>query len=678
MTGSRQDVPDSGSDMDEDEALRYAIALSLQEQENQDQQTSSQVPPASASSASSSRRNGTGSGGASFDLLSLDRKKMEQERLQRLAKRRRSPLDEDDDDVVEVPPPKRKTPVEPSRSLPRPSPPSSSPPFPGGVVKRTWARGYPRTSEDIKIEEVFQKDRLELAVLSSYQWDDEWLLSKIDLRRTKLLLVAYAADESQKREMQSNTPPGIRFCFPAMNGPGAMHSKLQLLKYPDYLRVVVPTANLVPYDWGETGVMENMVFLIDLPKLEASVDHQPTHFSTELGRFLSETGVGAGMVSSLSNYDFSRTKHLGFVYTIPGGHVGDSLKRIGYCGLGNSVASLGLATDDPVEVDIVCASLGSLNYDLVGAMYNACRGDDGLAEYKSRIGRTGAAAKNKSSSPWATKLKDRFRIYFPTDETVAQSRGGRMAAGTICVQPKWWRSPTFPTELVRDCVNTREGLLMHSKMIFVRRVSKSTEAEDGDGAGQTRAEPRLGTRRGQHEPDRHDENDDSAELNAAVLSPGWAYVGSANLSESAWGRIVKDRATGQPKMSCRNWESGVVVRVSSRNSSSSSGISSRGTTTNSMARANANAGSTSKNHHQSSAVLVSLSGGSTEVKAAEAQARVQAGNPSGEPDKGDTSHTQQQQVTDMGIFDGTVPVPVRVPGRRYRAGEEPWFYSGQG
>lgn len=145
------------------------------------------------------------------------------------------------------------------------------------------------------------------------------------------------------------------------------------------------------------------------------------------------------------------------------------------------------------------------------------------------------------------------------------------------------------------------------------------------------------------------------------------------------GRIVKDRATGQPKMSCRNWESGVVVRVSSRKSSSGISSSSIGTT-NSMARANANAGSTSKNHHQqSSAVLVSLSGGSTEVKAAEAQARVQAGNPSGEPDKGgDTSHTQQQQVTDMGIFDGTVPVPVRVPGRRYRAGEEPWFYSGQG
>ncbi len=37
-----------------------------------------------------------------------------------------------------------------------------------------------------------------------------------------------------------------------------MHSKLQLLGYPNYLRIVVPTGNLVPWDWGETGVMENV------------------------------------------------------------------------------------------------------------------------------------------------------------------------------------------------------------------------------------------------------------------------------------------------------------------------------------------------------------------------------------------------------------------------------------
>lgn len=37
-----------------------------------------------------------------------------------------------------------------------------------------------------------------------------------------------------------------------------MHSKLQILKYHSHLRIVVPTGNLVPYDWGETGVMENV------------------------------------------------------------------------------------------------------------------------------------------------------------------------------------------------------------------------------------------------------------------------------------------------------------------------------------------------------------------------------------------------------------------------------------
>lgn len=29
-----------------------------------------------------------------------------------------------------------------------------------------------------------------------------------------------------------------------------------------HLRIVIPSANLVPYDWGETGVMENVSFLM--------------------------------------------------------------------------------------------------------------------------------------------------------------------------------------------------------------------------------------------------------------------------------------------------------------------------------------------------------------------------------------------------------------------------------
>lgn len=62
--------------------------------------------------------------------------------------------------------------------------------------------------------------------------------------------------------MRDNVPSEvIRFVFPPMeNGASFMHSKLQLLKYPKYLRIVVPTGNLVPYDWGETGTMENVLY----------------------------------------------------------------------------------------------------------------------------------------------------------------------------------------------------------------------------------------------------------------------------------------------------------------------------------------------------------------------------------------------------------------------------------
>lgn len=53
--------------------------------------------------------------------------------------------------------------------------------FPQGAVKKTWTYGCPRSPahDDIKLEEVLQKRDLELAVLSSFQWDVDWLFSKV-------------------------------------------------------------------------------------------------------------------------------------------------------------------------------------------------------------------------------------------------------------------------------------------------------------------------------------------------------------------------------------------------------------------------------------------------------------------------------------------------------------------
>ena len=197
-------------DGDEDAALRYAIELSLQDAAGDSKNDPIEVqsdssgsdddldkkpaypPVAKTSNGSLNVARSTepslpsqsaSTTPVSVGLAGLDRKQMEAERLARLGKRKAPDT----------------SPESPGRSQRAKivSGSSTSLPYPNGVVKKTWAAGYPRTGDDIKIEEVLQKDQLELAVLSSFQWDEEWLLSKIDIKKTKMLLIAFASSAAQ-------------------------------------------------------------------------------------------------------------------------------------------------------------------------------------------------------------------------------------------------------------------------------------------------------------------------------------------------------------------------------------------------------------------------------------------------------------------------------------------------
>ncbi|KAI1078488.1 phospholipase D/nuclease [Whalleya microplaca] len=537
---------------DEDAALRYAIALSLQEagtassaekpvielssdEEEEDLDRGPAYPPIRKGQPEKgpakdvpepARAKSPASVGGGLAALGLDRKKMEEERLARLGKRK-APESESEQGSS---PGRRRRPrldggAEKAVSAVQASSAAATQgnvrglPYPKGVVKKTWASGLPREGDDITIEEVLQKDELELAVISSYQWDEDWMVKKIDMAKTKVVLIAFAADEAQQDQMEANVPPGrIRFCFPPMLPMGSMHSKLQLLKYPKYLRIVVPSGNFVPYDWGEPGVIENIVFLVDLPRIEdpeLRSANRLNSFGEELCYFLRAQGLEESLVNSLANYDFSGTDSYRFVHSIGTSHVGDSWQRTGYCGLGRAVTSLGLNTTADIDIDLAVSSLGALNMDLVTAIYYAAQGDNGLKEYAKR-----ASKSNKtklSTDAAAAVFRDKFRIYFPSRDTVIHSRGGKNAAGTISAQAKWWDSATFPRELVCDSKSVRPGLLLHSKIMIVSHSH----------SGKTTA--------------------------------AYAYVGSANLSESAWGRLVREKGTGNPKLTCRNWECGVLV-----------------------------------------------------------------------------------------------------------------------
>ena len=216
---------------DDDEALRLAIALSLGKDPNsaidltQDDEDNDllEVAPASAAPAAPVAPVAPPPV-SSLSALGLDRRKMEEERLARANKKRKASEYEGPAPGLSSRPEQRQkteahTPASSSKPLASltqaaPRTPTAlsilSLPYPHGVVKKTWVSGMPRSGDDIKIEEVLQKDKLELAVVSSYQWDQDWLLSKIDIDRTKLVIIIFAVDEAQVRKSAGNTQFGVR------------------------------------------------------------------------------------------------------------------------------------------------------------------------------------------------------------------------------------------------------------------------------------------------------------------------------------------------------------------------------------------------------------------------------------------------------------------------------------
>lgn len=78
----------------------------------------------------------------------------------------------------------------------------------------------------------------------------------------------------------------------------------------------------------------------------------------------------------------------------------------------------------------------------------------------------GTSSASSIDESTAKEWKDRFRAYFPSLDVVKNSKGGLPSAGTICFQSKWYKSPTFPSQVLRDCESQRPGVLMHNKVSF--------------------------------------------------------------------------------------------------------------------------------------------------------------------------------------------------------------------
>jgi hypothetical protein len=187
--------------------------------------------------------------------------------------------------------------------------------------------------------------------------------------------------------------------------------------------------------------------------------------------------------------------------TSGGTHKSETTHATGVPGLAKAIRDLHLDDVRAIELDYASASLGAINDTLLQRLYLAARGE----------AFTTASA--------TADVRDHFRIYFPTDEIVKNSTGGPDCGGIISLTRQYYNAATFPRDCMRNYDSTRPGMLSHNKLLFARGIKKSGEAF------------------------------------------AWVYVGSANLSESAWGgqKVLKSGQMGS--LNIRNWECGVVMPV---------------------------------------------------------------------------------------------------------------------
>lgn len=137
-----------------------------------------------------------------------------------------------------------------------------------------------------------------------------------------------------------------------------------------------------------------------------------------------------------------------------------------------------------------CSSVGSLTKDLLTAMYNACQGqsprtyhslwdmgsalirsacsgDSGILEYNSRNNRP---KKGKGSAPLelgTSPFQRHFRVYFPSDETVQQSRGGPNVRHILSRAQLY----EIDSSLTSDSLARERGLSVSSRVGGIRQHS---------------------------------------------------------------------------------------------------------------------------------------------------------------------------------------------------------------
>ncbi|KAE9366087.1 phospholipase D/nuclease [Stipitochalara longipes BDJ] len=411
--------------------------------------------------------------------------------------------------------------------------------YPNGALRITRTPGRRTTKNCINLKDVIHKDHLISACVFSFFIGDMELYDHLPLSHSSSAVPIYIGRDANMDPMVQGAchQAGISFngekklsnkqlqsivsnlrrvyseqygknyhAFYAWS-PGSSHSKILVLVYPDFLRLVITSCNMMDID---TILGDNHWYIHDLPKLPSRATSGPSSFETGFLAHMQALGTPDDFLDTIRGmYDFSTVKvHL--ITSVPGVCSGIKAEKHGLLRLRRVVHDLDLSLSDKdsgdLGLEICAASIGKLNAKWLNGFYDCALGKETIE-----------VAGDNCTVP-------DLKLFYPSvgDVKKAHESAQEAASNIGCHTRPWDDAPAGIKHLFHHYESKDTGRLFHQKLILAFNP--------------------------------HDTN----------APPYYVYVGSANLSQSAWGAIEQDKKANEATCNMKlvklsNFECGVVI-----------------------------------------------------------------------------------------------------------------------
>ena len=125
--------------------------------------------------------------------------------------------------------------------------------------------------EDLTDNSKNEKKTIESALFSSFCYENEFLEPMINTFKLPSIIILHDENNHKYNRMEEEGNY-IKYIFPKIDYTlkwGKFHSKLIILKFPNFIRIIIPSANLTNCDWYYWG---QIIWFQDFPKLNEEND----------------------------------------------------------------------------------------------------------------------------------------------------------------------------------------------------------------------------------------------------------------------------------------------------------------------------------------------------------------------------------------------------------------------